>query len=155
MVLREGITLSKKHQRSFQVFPYFFSYALNYFYFLTDECGFLKPKLDTWKNEGTVEFVSRDVIILVQYESPGSVMVCFQKIGLPGRIYERSLFRRLGIPFDASLLSPSQKKYSQEAEKQIQEIESDVERTTRYLSLIIWENRDKIFSYLRNASSLM
>jgi hypothetical protein len=155
MMLRDGITLSKKHQKSFRVFPYFFKHALNYFYFLRDEFGFLKPKLDTWKNEGMVEFVSRDIRIVVQYESPGWVTVCFQKIGFPGRIYERSLFDLLGIPFDANLLRPSQKKYSQEAEKQIQEIESDIERTAKYLSLIISDNREKIFSYLKNTSSLV
>jgi hypothetical protein len=122
---------------------------------LTDECGFLKPKLDTWKNEGVVEFVSSDTRVLVQYESPGWVNVCFQKIDVPGRIYEHRLFEILNIPFDANLLRPSQKKYSQEAEKQIQGLESDIERTTKYISLIISDNREKIFSYLRNASSLV
>ena len=155
MELRKGISLSKKHQKNFQVFPYFFRHALNYFYFLTDECGFLKPKLDTWKNEGMVEFVSTDIRILVQYESPGWVTVCFQKIGIPGQVYEHGLFNLLDIPFDVSLRRPSQKKYSQEAEKQMQEIESDIERTTKYLSLIISDNREKIFSYLRNARSLV
>src|SRR5574339_460745 len=103
MSLREGITLSKKHQRSFGVFPYFFKHGLNYFYFLTDECGFLKPKLDTWKNEGLVEFLSKDIRILVQYESPGWVSVCFQKIDIPGRVYERGLFKILDIPLDEAL----------------------------------------------------
>jgi len=127
MFLRGDITLSKKHQKSFEVFPYFFRHALNHFYFLTDECGFLKPKLDTWKNEGAVEFVSKDIRILVQYESPGWVNVGFQKIDVPGTIYERRLFQTLDIPFDENLLRPSQKEYSPEAEKQIQEIESDIE----------------------------
>jgi hypothetical protein len=107
MSLREGITLSQKHQKSFEVFPYFFTHALNYFYFLTDECGFRKPKLDTWKNEGVVEFPSKEIRVLVQYESPGWVNVCFQKIGIPGRIYEQRLFEMLDIPFDAHFLSNS------------------------------------------------
>ena len=149
MFLREDITLSKKHQKSFEVFPYFFRHALNYFYFLTNECGFLKPKLDTWRNEGLVEFVSKDIRVLVQYESPGWVNVGFQKIDLPGTIYERRLFQTLDIPFDENLLRPSQKKYSREAEKQIQEMESDIERTTKHLSSILSDNREKIFSYLR------
>jgi hypothetical protein len=154
MSLREGITLSKKHQKNFGVFPYFFKHALNDFYFLTDECGFLKPKLDIWKNEGAVEFTSKETSILVQYESPGWVNVCFQKTGIPGKIYEYRLFEILGIPFDLNLLKPRQKKYSPEAEQQIREIESDIERITQYVSRIIWDNRDKIFSYLRNTTSL-
>jgi len=154
MSLREVITLSKKQQKSFEVFPYFFKHALNHFYFLTDECGFLKPKLDTWKNEGVVEFPSKEITVLVQYESPGWVNVCFQKIGIPGRIYEQMLFEMLDIPFEAhSLKNRQEENYSQEAEKQIQEIESDVERTIRYVSRIILDNREKIFSYLRNTNS--
>jgi hypothetical protein len=154
MVLREGITLSKKHQKSFQVFPSFFGHALNYFYFLTDECGFRKPKLDTWKNEGMIEFLSKDIRIVVQYEFPSWVMVSFQKIGLPERIYESTLFDRLEIPFDENLLKPGQEKYSEEPKKQIQEIKDDIERTIKYISLIIADNRERIFSYLKNSSSL-
>jgi hypothetical protein len=155
MSLREGITLSKKHQKQFGVFPYFFKHALNQFYFLTEECGFLKPKLDTWKNEGLVEFLSKDIRVIVQYESPGWVTVCFQRIGIPGRVYERNLFGILNIPFDEALLRPSHKKYSPEPERQIQEIESDIERTIQYLSSIIWDNREKVFSYLRDTNSLV
>jgi hypothetical protein len=155
MPLSEGITLSKKHQKSFDVFPYFFKHALNHFYFLTEECGFLKPKLDTWKDEGLVKFLSKDVRIVVQYESPGRVYVCFQKIDIPGRVYERGLFGILDIPFDEALLRPSYKKYSPEPEKQIQEIESDIEQTVQYVSHIIWDNREKIFSYLRSTNSLV
>ena len=155
MTLRDGITLSKKHQKSFQVFPYFFSHVLNDFYFLTDECGFLKPKLETWKNEGMVEFVSGDLRVLVQYESPGGVTICFQKIGVPGRIYEQRLFEILGIAFDADLLRPNQHKYSQEAEKQIEEIEKDIAKATKHLSRIISDHRVKIFSYLRSTSSFV
>jgi hypothetical protein len=150
MSLREGITLSKKYQKSFDVFPYFFKHALNHFYFLTDECGFLKPKLDTWKNEGLVEFLSKDIRVVVQYESPDRVSVCFQKVGLPGRVCERGLFGVLDISFDEAFLRPSHKTYSPEAAQQIREIESDIERTIQYVSSIIWDNHERIFSYLRN-----
>ena len=152
MSLREGITISKKHQRSFEVFPYFFKHALNHFYFLTEECKFLKPKLDTWKNEGLVEFLSKDIRVVVQNESPGWVMVCFQILGIPSSICERELFGILDIPFDETLLRPSHKKYSQEPQKQIQEIESDIVRTIQYVGSIVWDNREKIFSYLRTNS---
>jgi len=155
MSLREGITLSKKHQKSFDVFPYFFKHALNHFYFLTDECGFLKPKLDTWKNAGLVEFLSKDLRVVVQYESPGWVNVCFQKIDIPGKVYERRLFEILHIPIDEALLKPSHKEYSQEPEKQTREIESDIEQIILYVSHTIWNNRERIFSYLRNAKSLV
>lgn len=155
MSLREGITLSKKHQRRFDGFPYFFKHALNYFYFLAEECGFLKPKLDTWKNEGLVEFLSKDLRVVIRYESPGWVMVCFQLIGTARTICERELFGILEIPFDEALLRPSHKKYSQEPEKQIQEIENDIVRTIQYVSHIIWENHEKIFSYLRSINSLV
>ena len=155
MSLREGITLSKKHQRRFEVFPYFFKHSLNHFYFLTEEYKFLKPKLDTWKNEGLVEFLSKDIRVVVQYESPGWVMVCFQKIGIPRNVCERELFRILDIPFDETLLRPNHKKYSQEPERQIQEIESDIVRTIQYVSHLIWDNREKIFSYLRSTNSLV
>jgi len=59
----------------------------------------------------------------------------------------------LDIPFDAQLLKTRPEKYTQEAEKQIQEIESDVERAIQYVSRIILDNREKIFSYLRNTNS--
>ena len=154
MPLYEDITLSKKHQRHFDVFPYFFSHALNYFYFLTNECRFRKPKLDTWRNEGLVKFISKELRILVQYESPGWVMVCFEKIGIPVRIYEQGLFQTLDIPFDANQLRRTQNEYPKEAEMQIQAIEKDIERTTKYLSRIISDNREKIFSYLRKIDSI-
>ena len=155
MFLREGINLSQKNLKSFEVFPYFFKHALNYFYFLTDECGFLKPKLDTWKNEGAVEFTSKDIRVLVQYESPGWVNVSFHKFGIPGRIYERRLFEILDIQYDETLLSPSQNKYSNEEEKQILELEKDIERTTQYLGRLIRENKEKIFSYVSSANNLV
>lgn len=154
MLLRDDITLSKKHQKSFRVFPYFFRPVLNHFYFLKDECGFLKPTLDTWKNEGVVEFKSKDIRILVEYETPNWVNVCFQKINAPGRIYERRLFEILGIPFDVDLAKVIQSKNHQEAEKEIHEMEYAIEKAVEYLSNIIKYNHENIFSYLRSTNSL-
>ena len=154
MILRDDITLSKKHQHSFRVFPYFFRPVLNHFYFLKDDCGFLKPKLDTWKNEAVVEFRSKDVRILVEYMSPNWIGVCFQKINVPGRIYERRLFEVLDIPYDAELAKVSQSQHYQEIEKEIQEMEKAIEKPVGYLSNVIKANCEKIISYLKDSSSL-
>ncbi len=154
MQLRDHITLSKKHQNSFRVFPYFFRPVLNHFYFLKDDCGFLKPKLDTWKNEGVVEFRSKDIRILVEYMSPNWLGICFQKINVPGGIYEHRLFKILGIAYDAELAEVSQSEHYQETEKEIQELEKAIEKPVEYLSNIIKDNCEKIFSYLRSSSSL-
>lgn len=154
MLLRDGITLSKKHQTCFQVFPYFFRPVLSHFYFLKDGCGFLKPKLDTWKNEGVVEFRSKDIRILVEYMSPNWIGVCFQKINVPGKVYEHRLFEVLGIAYDVNLAKVSQETHYQETEKEIQEMEKAIEKPVEYLSNIIKDNSEKIFSYLRNSSGL-
>ncbi|MBC7879288.1 MAG: hypothetical protein H7Y59_19130 [Anaerolineales bacterium] len=153
MLLRDNITLSKKHQKSFRVFPYFFRPVLNHFYFLKDDCGFLKPKLDTWKNEGAVEFKSKDIRILIEHMSPNWIGVCFQKINVPGRVYEHRLFEILGIAYDVNLAKVNQSKHYQETEKEIQEIEKAIEKPVEYLSNIIKDNHEKIFSYLKNSSS--
>jgi len=153
MLLRDDIILSKKHQRSFRVFPYFFRPVLNHFYFLTDDCGFLKPKLDTWRNEGLVEFPSKDIRILVEYMSPNWIGVCFRKINVPDRVYEHQLFETLGIAYDMNLAKVNQSTHFQETEKEIQEMEKAIEVPVIYLSNIIRDNREKIFSHLRNSSS--
>ena len=154
MLLRDDITLSKKHEKSFRVFPYFFRPVLNHFYFLKDDCGFLKPKLDIWKNEGVVEFRSKDIRILVEYMSPNWIGICFQKINVPGRIYEHKLFEILGIVYDANFAKVSQSTHYQEIEKEIQEMEKAIAKPVEYLSNIIKNNYEKIFSYLRHSSSL-
>ncbi len=150
MSLHARITLSKKHQRHFAVFPCFFTHALNHFYFLTEECGFRKPRLDTWKDEGIVEFLSKDIRVCIQYEYPAWVTVCLERIGVPKRVYERDLFDALEIPFDESSLRPSHEAYSPDPERQRQEIESDIERTVHYLSMLIRDNLERIFSYLKD-----
>ena len=155
MSLRNDITLSKKHQNSFSVFPYFFRPALNHFYFLKDDCGFLKPKLDTWRNEAVVEFKSKDIRILIEYIYPNWIGVCFQKINVPGKVYEHRLFETLNIEYDVNSAKINYGKHHQETEKELPELEDAVEKTVIYISNIIKHNHEKIFSYLRDASSLV
>lgn len=155
MLLRDGITLSKKHQKSFRVFPYFFRPVLNHFYFLKDDCGFLKPKLDTWKNEGVVEFKSKDIRILIEYVSPNWIGICFQKTNVPGKVYEHKLFEILDIAYDVNLAKVSQIEHHQETEKEIQEMEKSIEKPVEYLSNVIKDNCEKIFSFLKDSSSLV
>ena len=147
MLLRNGITLSKKHQNSFRVFPYFFRPVLNHFYFLKDDFGFLKPNIDTWKNEGVVEFTSEDIRILVEYISPNWIGICFQKTNVPGGMYEHRLFEILGISYNVNLAKVIPSKYYQAAAKEIQEMEKAIEKTVKYLSSLIKDNHEKIFSY--------
>ena len=140
MVLRDGITLSKKHQRKFNVFPYFFRPALNHFYFLKNDYGFLKPKLDTWKNEGSLEFESKGISITIQFATTHWISVCFTKKNIPGRLYETDLFRKLDISFEENLIKVNWQPYDQGRKKEYHEIEKDIEKCFEYLSSIMQDN---------------
>ena len=78
----------------------------------------------------------------------------FRKINAPDRIYEHQLFETLDIAYDVNLAKVNQSTHYQETEKEIQEMEKAIEVPVIYLSNIIRDNREKIFSHLRNSNSV-
>jgi len=147
MELRNDIVLSKGHQKTLMVFPYFFIPALNEFYFLKDEFGFKKPKLATWKNEANLTFESKDIEIVVAFEAPNWIEIVFKKNGSSGRIYLHRLFKKLGIPIDKDYLTIQES-------KDLNLIQDQITERFQLARKIIKINWKQIVEYINNTRNL-
>ena len=83
MKLKDSITLSKKHKKAFDIFPFFFIPSLNTLYKLNTEKGFTKPKLSTWRDEALIEFTKKENRVLIQYLWLNFVEIRIGKKGQP------------------------------------------------------------------------
>ena len=146
MPLREEISLNKRQLKAFGVFPHFFENALNAFHFLTEEHGFGKPELATWKNEGQVKYSSREFEVIIEYESPDWVDVTFKKSGRSDRVSLRHLTKTLGLPINPS-------KTGSDNDATMQGSHDDLSRAIQTLSTNLQENSADIFTYLRDTTS--
>lgn len=147
MELRSHITLSKAHQKTLQIFPYFFIPALNEFYFLKDDLGFKKPDLTTWKNEANLTFESNNIEITVAFETPNLIEIIFKRLGVPGRIYSTALFKKINVPVDKDFLTVQERNDLSLVQEQIAE-------SLQQASTVLKANWKQVTEYLSNASSL-
>lgn len=145
MPLPEEISLTKRQQKIFGVFPHFFETALNNFYFLTDQHGFHKPEIATWKNEGQVKYKSEDFEVIIEYESPDWVEVTFRISDRPGWLSLRNLVTTLGLRNHPDKPGSDQDFTSHESEDKLT-------KAIQSLSTILQENSVEIFTYLRDTA---
>ena len=148
MQLKDHISLSKKHQKTFQVFPVFFTVSLNEFYFLKDDFGFRKPELSTWRNEATLKFKSDLFDISIQYEAPNWVEISFRKPDISGYLYLERLLEKLNIPFREDLLRIQK-------DKDIDEIQHQMTLCFQEASTLIKTNWKSIKEYMNDVESFM
>jgi hypothetical protein len=148
MKLQRDITLSIKHQKTLRVFPYFFIPTLNNFYFLKTDQGFLKPKLETWKHEGYVKFISKEIEVVIEYDFTSWVGVCFKKTSDPWSIYLDDLFEKMDIPFNENVLKIQEN-------KDIEIIEAQIDCALQHASRVIKDHWDEISAYIRNVNTNM
>ena len=147
MELKDHITLSQKHQKSFRVFPSFFTSALNALYFLKTEYGFRKPELSTWRNEANLVFSSERFKITVEYESPNWVDISFRKNEVVGKIYLSQLLEKLNIHFEKGFLG------SIDGDGQ-SEIEQRITDCLEKAGNILRENWKAILEYIETVDTL-
>jgi hypothetical protein len=145
MPLREEISLTQRQLKIFGVFPHFFETALNNFYFLTDQHGFHKPKIATWKNEGQVKYISEDFEVIIEYEYPDWVDVTFRISDRPGWFSLRKLVTALGLRNHPDKPDSDQDFASHETEDKFA-------KAIQSLSAILQENSVEIFTYLRDTA---
>lgn len=142
MELHRDITLSIKHKKSLQVFPYFFIPALNNFYFLRTDLGFLKPVLETWKHEGYVKFISREIEVMIEFDSPAWIGICFGKSQTRRRIYLDDLLEKLDTPFDTTILKIQKT-------EDLENLESQINASFQKSSGFIKDHWGRIFEYVK------
>jgi len=147
MELRSHITLSKVHQKTLQVFPYFFIPALNEFYFLRDEYGFKKPDLAAWKNEANLTFESKNIEITVAFETPNWIEIIFKRSGDLGRIYSTALCKKIDVPLDKDFLIVRER-------NDLRVVQEQIEECLQQASVVLKANWKQVTEYLSNASSL-
>ena len=147
MELKDHITLSQKSQKSFRVFPSFFTSALNALYFLRDEYGFRKPELSTWKNEANLVFSSNQIKVTVEYESPHWIEISFRKTDVPGKIYLGQLLKKLGINYEKGLLGSM-------GNGDLMEVEQRISACLEKVGDVIRDNWKEIFEYIETADAL-
>ena len=145
MQLKNHIALSKAHQKKLQVFPGFFTTALNEFYFLTDEFGFRKPELDTWRNEANLIYKSENFRILIAYEYPNMIEITFKEFETPGYVTFRQLLQDLGISFSKDILKISEK-------NDMYEIEAQMALCFKTASSLLKENWESVSNHFNNSS---
>lgn len=143
MPLRKEISLSKRNLKNFGVFPHFFENALNSFHFLTEERGFSKPVLATWKNEGQVKYISEEFEVIIEYEFPDWVDVTFRKSGRSGWSSLCNLVKALGLPIHPGMADPDLNPASQKPG-------DNLSQAIQSLSTILRENNAEIFTYFRD-----
>jgi hypothetical protein len=81
MKLKSEISLSKKHTKSFGVFPYFFAPTLNALHGVQKQYKLSKPKLETWVDEGMVTYRKGHTELNIQYAYPESIEIFFRYDG--------------------------------------------------------------------------
>jgi len=142
MELYRDITLSIKHNKSLRVFPYFFIPALNNFYFLKTDLGFLKPVLETWKHEGYVKFMSREMEVMIEFDSPAWIGICLGKSQTRRKIYLDDLLEKLDIPFDTTILKIRKT-------DDLENLESQINAGFQKSSGVIKVHWDRIFEHVK------